>query len=556
MMKKLPVARCWLPVERARCLCAGSERTPVRRLGRRPALFGDQHATHGSQHPATASSLPRGFTLTEVMIAIALVMVLIVGVAQVFQMTSQTISAGQALARLTRDARAAETTMAADVMAMVNTSDQPAIVLWSQRTYAFLNENEHAADMDGRPETIDATGAEIAPADYGPRNHRIDVLSFFVNGYYHRQTGATDNELITSDASSEAWISYGHLMVPRHANNPPSYLLPPSASSDPAYAQQYARNWILGRSVILLNDSTRGVYPKDPGDVLSPLRPGAPGMFNTASPAIARLPDGRDARLYTSRFDVANTSLRDYFSSILNAGDSPWYRDALLFRFEADPFPDPPYDAADIARMTPIFLRNCTGFVVEYAGDFLGQYDRIHYPNDPLKWGAPYSTYTHPSIPTDGQVDFFYDPPNHASAVKKIRWYGLPRDTNGDGAINFIDVVPLRDVWYTVYEGIDAQLQPIIGQAAPFERDPSDVLGNNVPEQYQVTPLLNRTTGDTVPNQGYMDAANGMRPTDAYLCAWGPTDRKPTMIRITLYMNDPNNRLPEGQVFQYVLKVP
>jgi hypothetical protein len=41
-----------------------------------------------------------------------------------------------------------------------------------------------------------------------------------------------------------------------------------------------------------------------------------------------------------------------------------------------------------------------------------------------------------------------------------------------------------------------------------------------------------------------------------YICAWGPTDVKPKLIRITLTLDDPTGRLPEGQTYQYVYAVP
>jgi hypothetical protein len=51
---------------------------------------------------------------------------------------------------------------------------------------------------------------------------------------------------------------------------------------------------------------------------------------------------------------------------------------------------------------------------------------------------------------------------------------------------------------------------------------------------------------------------NGMQPTEFYQCAWGPYEMnmRPTMIRITVTLDDPNSRLAEGQTFQYVFKLP
>ena len=48
----------------------------------------------------------RAFTLIEVMISIALVLILVLGINQVFKLTSDTVGAGQALASKARDYRA------------------------------------------------------------------------------------------------------------------------------------------------------------------------------------------------------------------------------------------------------------------------------------------------------------------------------------------------------------------------------------------------------------------------------------------------------------------
>jgi type II secretory pathway pseudopilin PulG len=528
------------------------------------------------------------------MIAIALVLVLIVGVAQVFQMTSQTVSSGQALSALTRDARAAETTMTADIDAMVAGSDQPAVIIWNQRAYAFLNENDAATDLDGLPWTTDATGDGvegnapgelIAPASLGARNHRIDMLSFFVSGYYRRQTGADNSELVSAAVSTEAWVNYGHLIVPRYpnagdhaklqelANRGDTGRMPPSwvslAQDDRlrSYQQQYARNWVLGRSVVLLDSSAeRGVYTRGGGTAL-PLNPNSPGTLDAsvANPVTATF-HGRDARLYTSRFDVARENIGRLRSDIYGTGSSTWYKDALLFRFEADPMPDAAggYDASEIARTAPIFLRNCTGFVVEFAGDFFSQVD-----DGTASAGMIKSNYKH-AFGTDGKIDFFFEELPGGERVKKIRWYGLPRDSNGDGTINPYDTMPIGINWELSREwlaGMASAGQNSYGVPGPcpFERDVSQVFpGASTPQD-----IISKN--QPASGLGYLDPQAGLRDRDfgttftnnthhvsddAYLCAFASEDRKPAMIRVTLFLNDPNNRLPEGQVYQYVLKLP
>ena len=50
-------------------------------------------------------------------------------------------------------------------------------------------------------------------------------------------------------------------------------------------------------------------------------------------------------------------------------------------------------------------------------------------------------------------------------------------------------------------------------------------------------------------------ATSGLLKTDEYRCAWGPNDaNRPQMIRIVLNIVDAENRLPDGQNFEYVFQ--
>lgn len=477
------------------------------------------------------------FTLTEVIIAIALVVILVIGVAQVFQMTSQTVSSGQALQILTRDARAAEATLSADVQSMVSHTDQPALIIWNQRHAAFLDANHEAADPDRDPMTLDTElpVTPIPPAIYNDRNHRVDILAFFTSNFYRRQTPGTSGAslLPLDETANQAFIWYGHLLTPDAPNVPGTWIGVPGG---------YAREWILGRQAILLNpDSLRDYADWE---------------------ALVNLSHGDFERyIRTSRFDVAKGSIRDITNRVLN--QAGWWREGLLFRFQANPNPPIPYTPEGIAQTTPIFLNNVTSIIVEYAGDFLNQLDkddpRIMAPPGEahLQWGAPVGTYNS-QMGSDGQIDFVYHPAQSPDAVKQIRWYGLPRDVNSDlageagqvdGAIFSTDVIPLRDLWVLADDALVAQGFPSVGRRAPFERDPSEVYPG-------LKMVQNRITEGSTPNNGYAHPTQGMQADEAYFCAWGPNDRKPMLIRITLVMHDPQGRLPEGQTFQYILRVP
>jgi hypothetical protein len=138
------------------------------------------------------------------------------------------------------------------------------------------------------------------------------------------------------------------------------------------------------------------------------------------------------------------------------------------------------------------------------------------------------------------------------NVAARIRWYGLPRDTNGDriipgfadspgfprasyksgqaysGATNsneLVDVVPLDDVLHTSSNGYFP---------AAFERE--------LP--------LQPPNGDYTASLSAPAAKAAFR----YTCVW--VNSAPTMIRIVLKLEDPAGRLPEGQWYEYVLSAP
>src|SRR4051794_3120638 len=88
---------------------------------------------------ASARARRGGFTLIEVMISVALVLLLTYGVAQVFKMSSETIGAQTAIGGMVRDHRAAVNTLTEDFRNCVN--DSPLFLIDSQVAYDGLNEN-------------------------------------------------------------------------------------------------------------------------------------------------------------------------------------------------------------------------------------------------------------------------------------------------------------------------------------------------------------------------------------------------------------------------------
>src|SRR3954470_14539956 len=75
------------------------------------------HHEHDLRRPlvvVNVSRRRRAFTLIEVMISVALVLLLMYGVSQVFKMSGDAVGANQAVSKIIRDHRAASATMAED----------------------------------------------------------------------------------------------------------------------------------------------------------------------------------------------------------------------------------------------------------------------------------------------------------------------------------------------------------------------------------------------------------------------------------------------------------
>jgi hypothetical protein len=236
----------------------------------------------------------------------------------------------------------------------------------------------------------------------------------------------------------------------------------------------------------------------------------------------------------------------------------------------------------------PYFLGHCTQFVVEYAGDFLNQAEY-----DPAKGNvtpgavidaAKYMDSKDPNDPpqiytgtTDGKIDYIVDtsadpidpadpahsPTDQSKWVRRIRWYGLPRDVNGDGKITINDVVPLKDVLAYSWKGPkgktfkpgtfdprDASNNPFVGSPmAPWEKVwPVPTIEDT--GQLKDTTILPIRKNEDLWQQNY-----GLYPIKAaanfaHVCAW--RNDAPLMIRVLVKIDDPTGKLQDGQWYEYV----
>jgi len=261
--------------------------------------------------------------------------------------------------------------------------------------------------------------------------------------------------------------------------------------------------------------------------------------------------------------DVAQTSIADYRSLLRDrfkwtAGEG-WWETVAGVRFWANPTPTRPLDASKIARAAPIFVPGCTQFIVEFAGDFLSQAGPKITSTDPPE-GTILGTVAGTGT-GDGVTDFIVvrsplnpaNPGGPFTTVRRTRWYGMPRnvDLSDDGTIGpqmirgggsgilanqMIDVVPLRDVLASFQTGLPPN---------PIERG-----------------VGSRTFDQVLPMRPNYAVAGAVPPDAKYTAAWGPDDLsrgskwKPTMLRITIVIDDPAGRMSDGQKYEYVFNLP
>src|SRR5690349_13787086 len=236
------------------------------------------------------SNPARGFTLIELMVSIAIALVLILAVNQVFRITSDTIGAGQALGSTVRDYRAVQSVLYNDLMLAVppqglnsgTLDDGPFLVIRSERMTMFRNRADQAGDRDGDPSTRDLDGNNregetgvpgevVRSTDLSDRSHRLDRLMFFARGLFRRQTGgsvasAGGSPFQAPLSSTEALVWYGHLQLPdygaptgdprRFETRRPGERIagaPPIGQPQPHNPLNfYAADWSLGRVVVAL----------------------------------------------------------------------------------------------------------------------------------------------------------------------------------------------------------------------------------------------------------------------------------------------------------------
>ena len=164
--------------------------------------------------------LRSGFTLVEVMISIALALLLMLAISQIFGLAQQTTGGGNAVISAVENDRTVMTTLTDDFRGMVNGPNTPGFVIASTAIATWRNA------VDQKQSTTNDIG-ELNPVAPGQsptqlyftqvneRIHRADRICFFARNKFTRQTG--DTTITSPTTSNEAFIWMGHMMVPNNS---------------------------------------------------------------------------------------------------------------------------------------------------------------------------------------------------------------------------------------------------------------------------------------------------------------------------------------------------
>src|SRR5947209_5506644 len=139
------------------------------------------------------------FTIVEVLISIAIALLLILGINQVFSIAQQTSGAGTTALAATENARGAAAIFQHDLDGIVSGSDSPGIMIISEPVYAFRNRQDMLGSQNPtRPDLLDNPVPNNLPIQQSltatnSRVHRIDRIMFFSRGTQPRQTADAPN---------------------------------------------------------------------------------------------------------------------------------------------------------------------------------------------------------------------------------------------------------------------------------------------------------------------------------------------------------------------------
>lgn len=513
-----------------------------------------------------ASSHRRGFTLTELLIAIAVLIVVILAASRIFATASQVTGIGQATSDVLTEAAAIERNLRKDIEQLSYEG------VFAIRNVAVRN------DING-PALLNP---ELEPDAW----LRCDQLVFFTDGVQNSHAARQTQGAFSKGQSTESFVYYGHAFqlpgakpfqqqsVDRgvaHDVDPNTTVYPWTAGQvsmvntvfgtaaatggslgtgmyafsgggTHPIAQPGARQWLLSRNAaILLDDDQQNPNLNSKGVFLDQT-PTARSILlnNVALPGLGAAflsPQIRDGRR-----DAAATQLADIRQRILFEGPD-WQADQrayilnnLVYYPRAERVA-PSTHRIDQALTNHVLSSSCSSFIVEWTYD-LGVGEATN--SNPITGGS--TTYS-------GLSNFGTNTPSAAyEPVGEIRWFGLSDASRGVFPYSF-------DQWPDDWEGQIWRFNNITGGSSTEWTILSDnieqlVTHSRYHEELNYVFGFNQDRPFLHPVTGLPDPSLGVPDTDAAYTPW------PSALRITMVLHDPAANLEGGRTFQFIVRLP
>ena len=538
-----------------------------------------------------------GFTLIEILVAVGIVALVAVGIAQIFGAVGETVTRGRQIARFNQLSAQIERQMREDFAAM--TRDGFLVI---RQQFADRNTN---GSIDTDPLSPGFDGIEVTEEEAEPRPRRIDEILFFRRGDFVSAREPIHPDLIAR--SNEAMIYYGHgrrayddgrvsneYSRPR-VGDPSGFLTNvrfalgrDDTTSTLPNPNRFASDWTLLRKVTLLVDPSNGsaassaavssIADSSPifteNELLdNPLQvagqPAAFLPFRTAAANFPFDPSGFESvrggvsergEPITGLVDIATTSLDELRGIVLDidatvdgsvAGGQP-----LEDEFDLLPASnDREFDAADLGFMRWWMLNalpadSLNGERIRYepeAPDYFGVLTDDSFGTDALAREVARADQLALSsanfVPrcTEFIVEWSFG----QTSDGQIIWYGSGRDTRTPR-----DDIPDELRHYNI-AGSDfaaVQYEPFDGRA---QTDLPATVETYVPTVALIYGADPDPTGPATATFGFVDPTFNSATADDLVMPWP----WPELIRVTVTIADEIDPTIE-QTFQFVLEAP
>ena len=283
-----------------------------------------------------AFRIRRGFTMIEMLVTLAITIVLMLFVGQIFSQVSDAAKSGIAISHVIESARIITGQISDDAANMIGSSDGGFLIIQTHDLASAQLDEESAASG---PYFMDQVMWTRLRGDLEPMVPGLD------NGYSN-----------SADDASHVRVYYGHARKTQ-SNGSDSGDFGSSANGG---MNQYASQWVLGRHALFLAE-------------------GVPATANfAASAAHGASISGVNAKYWTGyggsqvlKFgvsDKANQTLAEINTAGTITVDTVGFGSTFANRLRVNPAPNAPdFEGWAVAQMTPILATGVSDIIVEYA---------------------------------------------------------------------------------------------------------------------------------------------------------------------------------------------